>query len=137
MFFFLGGEGGFCFVLFCFCCWFVCLFFLFFVLFNNSISSSICKLPIHSEIYNCTFKNTNQVSIIIIIAVFIRTTGHTSRSVHPGSGKIAMIKYHIFAWTTPGIIVVTSYVLDTLGVIYIGYGKFLLIINCIKKIIKK
>ena len=31
--------------------------------FNNSISSSICKLPISSEICNCTFKNTNKVSI--------------------------------------------------------------------------
>ena len=42
--------------------------FLFFVfLFNNPISSSICKLPIRSEIYNCTFKNTNKVSVIIII----------------------------------------------------------------------
>ena len=49
-----------------------------FSLFNNPISSSICKLPIpgadylsapaiRSEIYNCTFKNTNKVSIIIII----------------------------------------------------------------------
>ena len=44
------------FVLFCFC---------FFLIFNNPISSSICKLPIRSEIYNCTFKNTNEVSIII------------------------------------------------------------------------
>ena len=42
---------------------FVCLFF------NNSVSSSICKLPIRSEIYNCTFKNTNKVSIIIIIII--------------------------------------------------------------------
>ena len=40
-------------------------FSLFLFLFNNSISSSICKLPIRSEIYNCTFKNTNKVSIII------------------------------------------------------------------------
>ena len=32
-------------------------FFLFFFL-NNPISSSFCKLPIHNEIYNCTFKNT-------------------------------------------------------------------------------
>ena len=39
--------------------------FVFFVVFNNTISSSICKLPIRSEIYNCTFKNTNKVSIII------------------------------------------------------------------------
>ena len=38
-------------ILFCLCCLFACLFF------NNSFSSSICKLPIRSEIYNCTFKN--------------------------------------------------------------------------------
>ena len=46
--------------------------FLFFLLllpffFNHPISSSIFKLPIRSEIYNCTFKNLNKVSIIIII----------------------------------------------------------------------
>ena len=52
----LGGGGGLLF-LFCFC---------FFFLFHNPISSSICKLPIRSEIYNCPFKNTNKVSIIII-----------------------------------------------------------------------
>ena len=45
----------FCFVLFCF--------------FNNPITSSICKLPIRSKIYNCTFKNTNKVSIIIIVII--------------------------------------------------------------------
>ena len=39
------------------------LFFLFFCFLNNPISSSICKLPIRCEIYNCTFKNTNKVSI--------------------------------------------------------------------------
>ena len=50
-----------------------CLFFFFdFVLFcfvslNNPISSSICKSPIRTKIYNCTFKNTKKVSIIIII----------------------------------------------------------------------
>ena len=43
------------------------LFFCFFVFhFNNPISSSICKLPIRSEIYNCTFKNTNKLSIILL-----------------------------------------------------------------------
>ena len=54
-------------------CWFLFLFlflsffpsFLFFL--NNPISSSICKLPIRSEFYNCAFKNTNKVSITIII----------------------------------------------------------------------
>ena len=49
----------------CFCCFF---------LFNNPISSSICKLPIRSEIYNCTFKNTNKVSIIIINIIIIIIT---------------------------------------------------------------
>ena len=55
-------------LLFYFCFAFVFVFVLFFVFFlfiNNPISSSICKLPIRSEIYNCTFKNTNKVSIII------------------------------------------------------------------------
>ena len=51
-------------------CWFLFFFFflsffLFFFL-NNPISSSICKLPIRSEFYNCAFKNTNKVSITII-----------------------------------------------------------------------
>ena len=41
---------------------------LFVCFFNNSVSSSICKLLIRSEIYNCTVKNTNKVSIIIILA---------------------------------------------------------------------
>ena len=49
--------------MFCFVFVFV---FAFCFLFNNPISSSICKLALRSEIYNCTFKNTNKVSIIII-----------------------------------------------------------------------
>ena len=58
----------FCFVfVFVFC--FVFCFVLFF--FNNPISSSICKLPIRSEIYNCTSKNTNKLSVIIIIIIII------------------------------------------------------------------
>ena len=44
-----------------------------FFLFNNPISSSICKLPICSEIYNYTFKKTNKVPIIIIIIIVIVT----------------------------------------------------------------
>ena len=59
----------FCFVFVLFL--FFCFIFVFVVLFNNPISSSIFKLPIHSEIYNCTFKNTNKVSIIIIIIIII------------------------------------------------------------------
>ena len=63
--------------LFCFVFVFVCLFFLFlvfcffFLFINNAILSSICKLPIRSEIYNCRFKNTNKVSIIIIIIIIL------------------------------------------------------------------
>ena len=53
-------------VLFCFVFVFVFVFVCFLCFFNNSISSSICKLPIRSETYNCTFnKNINKVSIII------------------------------------------------------------------------
>ena len=40
-----------------------------FFLFNNPVSSRICKLPIRCEIHNCTFKNTNKVSIIIIVII--------------------------------------------------------------------
>ena len=46
-------------------------FFLFFFFFNHPISSSIRKLPIHSEIYKiCTFKNANKVSIILLLFLF-------------------------------------------------------------------
>ena len=50
-------------ILFCFVFLFVCLL----IFFNNSVSSSICKLAIRSEIYNCTVRNTNKVSIIVIL----------------------------------------------------------------------
>ena len=58
-----------------FYCLFVCFLFVFvyfcfcFFLFNNPVSSRICKLPIRCEIHNCTFKNTNKVSIIIIVII--------------------------------------------------------------------
>ena len=35
----------------------------------QSISSSICKLPERTEIYNCTLKNTKKVAINIIIII--------------------------------------------------------------------
>ena len=50
---------------------FIFSFLLLFFFLNNPISGSICKLPIRSKIYNCTFKNTNKVSIIIIIMITI------------------------------------------------------------------
>ena len=60
------------FLFFSFLFFFFCVFVLFsFIFLNNPISSSICKLPIRSEFYNCTFKNWNKVSIIIIIIFII------------------------------------------------------------------
>ena len=56
----------FSFLFFFFSFLFFCFVLFFFFCLNNPISSSICKLPILSENYNCTFKNTNKVSIIII-----------------------------------------------------------------------
>ena len=52
---------------FCFVFFFV--LFCFVLFFNNPVASSICKLPIRSDIYNCTFKNKNEVSIIIIVLI--------------------------------------------------------------------
>ena len=46
-------------LLFCFC------LFLFFLITQSQAAN--CKLPTRNEIYNCTFKNTNEVSIIINI----------------------------------------------------------------------
>ena len=65
IFYFFFFFFGFCFVFLFFCV------FLFFFIFNNPISSRVCKLPLRSEIYNCTFKNTNKVSIIIITIIII------------------------------------------------------------------
>ena len=41
-----------------------------FVFFNHPISSSICKLPIRSESYNFTFKNTNKVLRNLSLSLF-------------------------------------------------------------------
>ena len=38
-----------------------------FFLFNNPISSSICKLPIGSEIYNCTFKTQIKFPLLLLL----------------------------------------------------------------------
>ena len=69
---------GFCFVLFLFL-FFVFLFFVFF-LFNNAISSSICKLPIRSEIYNCTFKNTIKFPLLILLLLLQEDSKQTTET---------------------------------------------------------
>ena len=44
---------------------FLFFFLSFFSVLNNPISSCICKLPIRSEIYNCTFKNTIKFLLLL------------------------------------------------------------------------
>ncbi|KAM7428522.1 hypothetical protein ABFA07_020527 [Porites harrisoni] len=49
--------------------------------------------------------------------------GQTSRSVaRSRSIRVAFIKYHIYAWTSPAIIVITSSALDISDAAFIGYG---------------
>ena len=58
---------------------------------------------------------------------FIFAPGQTSRSVaRSRSSKVAFIKYHIYAWTSPAIIVITSSALDISDAAFIGYGKLLI-----------
>ncbi|XP_073250296.1 uncharacterized protein [Porites lutea] len=49
--------------------------------------------------------------------------GQASGTASSRSSKIAFIKYHIYAWTCPAIIVITSSVLDTSNAVFIGYGE--------------
>lgn len=35
----------------------------------------------------------------------------------------ALVKYSIFAWITPAVIVITSVTLDKTNTVFIGYGK--------------
>ena len=70
-------------LLFYFCFVFVFVFVLFFVFFlfiNNPISSSICKLPIRSEIYNCTFKNTIKFPLLILLLLLQEDSKQTTET---------------------------------------------------------
>ena len=61
--------------------WFCFVFVLFcFFLFNNPISSSICKLPIRSEIYNCTFKNTIKFPLLILLLLLQEDSKQTTET---------------------------------------------------------
>ena len=44
---------------------FLFFFLSFFSFLNDPISGCICKLPIRSEIYNCTFKNTIKFLLLL------------------------------------------------------------------------
>lgn len=41
-----------------------------------------------------------------------------------GDSTKRLIKYSIFAWTTPAAIVIISVTLDKTNALFIGYGKF-------------
>ena len=49
--------------------------------------------------------------------------GQTARSKSTDGSKAALVKYNIFAWITPAVIVTTSVILDKTDTLFIGYGK--------------
>ena len=75
---------------------------------NNSISSSICKLPIRSEIYDCTFKNSNKVSInyLSLIIIILWGPGNPSFPFSPSfpfpSNPVLLLTGK--SWTQSGVV---------------------------------
>ena len=49
--------------------------------------------------------------------------GQTARSNSIGGSKAALLKYNIFAWITPAVIVSTGVILDKTDTVFMGYGK--------------
>ena len=47
------------------------LFCLFVFFFHHPISSRICKLPVRSEIYNCTFKSTKFLLLLLHVLLLL------------------------------------------------------------------
>lgn len=54
---------------------------------------------------------------------FFSGTGQAARS-RPSDSRKKLIKYSIFAWITPAVIVIISVALDKTNTIMIGYGKY-------------
>jgi len=48
--------------------------------------------------------------------------GQVARSSSTGGSKAALVKYSIFAWITPAVVVTTSVVLDKTDAVFVGYG---------------
>lgn len=51
-----------------------------------------------------------------------QSSRQTTRSSSPGGSKAALVKYSLFAWTSPAVFVITSVTLDKTNTIFIGYG---------------
>ena len=84
------------------------IWFSFSLFLNNSISSSICKLPIRSEIYDCTFKNSNKVSINHSSVIIIILWGPGNPS-FPFSPSFPFPSYPVLlltgkSWTQSGVV---------------------------------
>lgn len=83
----------------------------------------------------CFWRNSNRYSkyddIVEIILSFLENgyvfffsgTGQAARS-RPSDCRKKLIKYSIFAWFTPAVIVIISVALDKTNTIMIGYGKY-------------
>lgn len=55
--------------------------------------------------------------------IFTLITGQVARSSSTGGSKAALVKYSIFAWITPVVVVTTSVVLDKTDAVFVGYGE--------------
>ena len=98
---------------------FLCNSFCFKHIFLYSVTFYVILLGSLSRIQRITFKETFNYCIF--------ATGQTSRSVaRSRTSKAAFIKYHIYAWISPAIIVIISFALDTSDAAFIGYGKLLI-----------
>ena len=98
---------------------FLCNSFCFKYIFLYSVTFYVVLLGSLSRIQRITFKETFNYCIF--------ATGQTSPSVaRSRTSKAAFIKYHIYAWISPAIIVIISFALDTSDAAFIGYGKLLI-----------
>ena len=92
---------------------------------NPFLCNSFCFKYIF--LYSVTFYVIQRITFKETFNYCIFATGQTSRSVaRSRSSKAAFIKYHIYAWISPAIIVIISFALDTSDAAFIGYGKLLI-----------
>ena len=92
---------------------------------NPFLCNSFCFKYIF--LYSVTFYVIQRITFKETFNYCIFATGQTSRSVaRSRTSKAAFIKYHIYAWISPAIIVIISFALDTSDAAFIGYGKLLI-----------
>ena len=92
---------------------------------NPFLCNSFCFKYIF--LYSVTFYVIQRITFKETFNYCIFATGQTSPSVaRSRTSKAAFIKYHIYAWISPAIIVIISFALDTSDAAFIGYGKLLI-----------